>query len=202
MRQNAASQSCQPTKTDTRQDVTPTPWRYRPDLHDDWGWIRGPQPDNGEIAPLVACARSGSWDDAATHDAHRAARTDPYGANAAFIVEAVNSYASLKARVEEQDKLLAEAADWLNSARGSDPQECGCQDHALPPRTAGSRRPSPFQRRGRAMSEIEWFKRFAKAYLEWSHHNMDRIVQDVVNKHSAPQSSGVARSPTNTNQGE
>ncbi len=32
--------------------------------------------------------------------------------------------------------------------------------------------------------EIEWFKRFARVYLMWSHHNMDRIVRDVVKKHS------------------
>lgn len=31
---------------------------------------------------------------------------------------------------------------------------------------------------------IEWFKRFAAAYLRWSHFNMDRIVSDIVKKHS------------------
>ena len=29
---------------------------------------------------------------------------------------------------------------------------------------------------------IEWFKRFAKAYLRWSHFNMDRIVADAVRR--------------------
>lgn len=32
---------------------------------------------------------------------------------------------------------------------------------------------------------IEEFKRFAAAYLRWSHFNMDRIVADVVKKYVA-----------------
>ena len=30
--------------------------------------------------------------------------------------------------------------------------------------------------------EIEYFKRFAKCYLMWSHSNMDRIVRDAIRK--------------------
>ena len=70
---------------------TPTPWAYRPHRHDDWGWIRATSA-NGELAPLVAMARSGSWESAAFFDEHRANNTDPYGANAAFIVKAVNNH--------------------------------------------------------------------------------------------------------------
>lgn len=34
------------------------------------------------------------------------------------------------------------------------------------------------------MTEIEWFKRFAKSYLRWVNFNFDRIVKDVIKKHS------------------
>jgi hypothetical protein len=30
--------------------------------------------------------------------------------------------------------------------------------------------------------EIEWFKRFAKAYLRWVNFNFDRIVSDAVKR--------------------
>jgi hypothetical protein len=29
---------------------------------------------------------------------------------------------------------------------------------------------------------IEWFKRFAAAYLRWANFNFDRIVRDAVNR--------------------
>jgi len=45
----------------------------------------------------------------------------------ALIVEAVNSHEALKARIQEQDAMLAEAADWLNAARGWEPQETGAK---------------------------------------------------------------------------
>ena len=31
---------------------------------------------------------------------------------------------------------------------------------------------------------IEWFKRFAAAYLRWVNFNFDRIASDVIKKHS------------------
>lgn len=33
---------------------------------------------------------------------------------------------------------------------------------------------------------IEWFKRYAASYLRWVNFNFDRIVSDVVKKHSKP----------------
>lgn len=73
---------------------TPTPWIYRSSPHDDWGWIRGPKTEDG-IAPLVAMARSGVWENVEMLDEHRAAKTDPYGANALFIIKAVNNHDAL-----------------------------------------------------------------------------------------------------------
>jgi hypothetical protein len=71
---------------------TPTPWVYRPRDYDDWGWIRGAD------GALAATARSaGEYDS----DEHRRNGTDPFEANAALIVEAVNSHEALKARIAE-----------------------------------------------------------------------------------------------------
>jgi hypothetical protein len=78
---------------------TPTPWEYRPHRHDDWGWIRGPKGD-AEFGPLVATARSGSWDTVDTLGEHRRNGTDPFGANAALIVKAVNNHESLLAALK------------------------------------------------------------------------------------------------------
>jgi hypothetical protein len=79
---------------------TPTPWAYRPNMHDDWGWIRGPRPDGENIAPLVALARGGSWEGEKTFDDHRRNRTDPYAANADLIIKAVNNHDALVSALE------------------------------------------------------------------------------------------------------
>jgi hypothetical protein len=89
---------------------TPTPWTYRPARHDDWGWIRGPKPDNDEVAPLVAIARSGEWETFESNDKHRAAGTDPCGANAAFIVKAVNNHDALVAELQRLFELYGHQA--------------------------------------------------------------------------------------------
>jgi hypothetical protein len=81
---------------------TPTPWVYRPRDYDDWGWIRGPD------GVLAATARSACEYDA---DEHRRNGTDPFEANAAIIVEAVNSHASLKARIQELEAALQVAQE-------------------------------------------------------------------------------------------
>jgi hypothetical protein len=61
---------------------------------DDWGWIRDAE---GMIA---ATARGQNDDDEKTLDDHRRDGTDPYGANAAFIVRAVNSHDALVAALD------------------------------------------------------------------------------------------------------
>lgn len=75
---------------------TPTPWAYRPERHDDWGYIRGPK-EHPDLPGSIAAIARGEY--VHTHDEHRAAGTDPYAANAAFIVEAVNSYDAMKAEL-------------------------------------------------------------------------------------------------------
>lgn len=77
--------------------ATPTPWSYHQDKYDDWGWIHGPD------GSLAAVARSSGEYDA---DEHRRNGTDPYEANARLIVEAVNSHASLKARIQVLESAL------------------------------------------------------------------------------------------------
>ena len=102
-------------------DHTPTPWAYRSSPHDDWGWIRGPKTDDG-IAPLVAMARSGKWEQEGELDQHRINKTDPYGANAAFIVKAVNNHDAL---VKALTDLCDEVASEEQHGDGAD--DSGCQ---------------------------------------------------------------------------
>lgn len=77
---------------------TLTPWVYRPNRFDDWGYIRGPAESGERFGDIAAIARGG---DDKTHDEHRAAGTDPYAANAAFIVKAVNSHEALVKALQE-----------------------------------------------------------------------------------------------------
>jgi hypothetical protein len=69
----------------------PTPWLIKPLSYDDWGWVRDA---NGRLACLARGA------DDKDPDQHRRDKTDPYQANAAFIVEAVNSHERLKADLD------------------------------------------------------------------------------------------------------
>jgi hypothetical protein len=66
---------------------TPGPWEYRPLKYDDWGWVRGPKQPEGDW-PLVACARSGTYETDAELAEHRRNKTDPYEANARLIAAA------------------------------------------------------------------------------------------------------------------
>lgn len=79
---------------------TPTPWALKPHEHDDWGWIR-------DADGNLACIARGRDDK--DFDQHRRDRTDPYAANAAFIVEAVNSHDKLRADIATARKALEEA---------------------------------------------------------------------------------------------
>ena len=81
---------------------TPTPWAYRPKKYDGWGFIRGADGD-------VACVARGETSE--THDAHRAAGTDPYGPNAAFIVKAVNNHDALVKALTELSHMYTHAWD-------------------------------------------------------------------------------------------
>jgi hypothetical protein len=74
-------------------DHTPTPWSYRPLKHDDWGWIRDAD------GSLAATARDGRVM-SERFDEFRAAKKDPYAANAAFIVNAVNNHDALVKALE------------------------------------------------------------------------------------------------------
>lgn len=95
--------TCQPIN-----EHTPTPWAVDPDHRPGMGWnahvVEASDPSN-----RVCFMTSG-----------------PEGKiNAAFIVEAANNYAALKARVAEQDKMLAEAADFLNSTMNMEAMDHG-----------------------------------------------------------------------------
>ena len=65
---------------------TPLPWAVRPQKHDDWGYIRGPD-------GTLACIARGADDK--DFDQHRRDGTNPYAANAELIVRSVNSLPAL-----------------------------------------------------------------------------------------------------------
>jgi hypothetical protein len=93
---------------------TPLPWTYRPHRYDDWGYIRGPKDGLMSVGPIAAIARGESDQ---SHDEHRAAGTDPYAANAAFIVRACNNFdAMLKALQAASEYLESDAADGFRPA--------------------------------------------------------------------------------------
>lgn len=90
---------------------TPTPWVYRQSKFDDWGWIRGPAADGERHGDLAAVAKGG---DDTPFDEHRRNGTDPYAANATFIVKAVNSHEALMKALEEI-AAIAEGSRTVNS---------------------------------------------------------------------------------------
>jgi hypothetical protein len=90
---------------------TPEPWTYRPNLQDDWGFIRS------NDGTLVAVANNSSigFD---KYDEFRKTKQDPFKANAARIVECVNACAGI---TSEQLKRLPEIIDEGTAAL----DECG-----------------------------------------------------------------------------
>jgi hypothetical protein len=84
------------------------PWLYRPCKHDDWGWIRRSRED-GQPGDLVASVRSGQYESEEALDQHRRDKTDPYAANAAFIVRAVNNHGILIRALEDCDGCVSAA---------------------------------------------------------------------------------------------
>ena len=91
--------------------ATPRPWHYRPERFDDWGTIRATPLPGEEVGGFVAFARGGNNHlGEEVYMAHRANKTDPYYANAALIVAAVNALPELLAKVkrlEAQCKALS-----------------------------------------------------------------------------------------------
>lgn len=92
------------------REHTPTPWAYRPNEHDDWGWIRDADGN------LAATARDGRvWSE--DFDRYREAKTDPYEPNAAFICKAVNNHDALVQALKDALCELSHCAAQL-AARG------------------------------------------------------------------------------------
>jgi hypothetical protein len=89
------------------------PWSYRPEEHDDWGFIRGPERDFdwGRIGPIVAISREGGT--ASDHDEHRRNKTDPYEPNGRLIVAAVNALPHLLSEIATLRADLAAAREAL-----------------------------------------------------------------------------------------
>lgn len=66
-------------------------WRYRPDEHDDWGIVKSPVLSDG-FACVLAQFRDPDALDNETLARHRETKTDPWEANARFVVTLVNAY--------------------------------------------------------------------------------------------------------------
>lgn len=63
-------------------------WTYRPQPYDDWGIIRVADPTEEGTLWYIAQVGAGRWVNDDEKNAHRRANTDPYHANAAYIVAA------------------------------------------------------------------------------------------------------------------
>lgn len=113
-----------PTLTERLKDLlakaTPGPWAYRPEMYDDWGFIRGPEVEMpyGPGYPIVAMSREGYMPNAhAGHDEHRRNGTDPYRPNGELIVEAVNAIPALIEALEAEKSRAAILAAELRDCR-------------------------------------------------------------------------------------
>ncbi len=77
------------------------PWLYRPDKHDDWGFIR-------DIEGHCVCVAANSRIGYDQHDEYRRAGKDPYESNARRIIDCVNACAGMDDPAAEIAALKAE----------------------------------------------------------------------------------------------
>ena len=76
---------------------TKEPWAYRPDADDDWGIIRAPVTEQGRwLGGIICQARDPERLGESELAACRAAKIDPWEANARRIVDCVNSLAGIE----------------------------------------------------------------------------------------------------------
>jgi hypothetical protein len=100
---------------------TPGPWHYRPNEHDDWGFVRA-SPDCPDLPGGIICqARDPAALDEATLSEHRKAGTDPWEANARLIAAVPDLYDVVERLVSGSTALVplcAMARDALRKATG------------------------------------------------------------------------------------
>lgn len=92
---------------------TPGPWEYRPQQYDDWGIVRSA---DSAWDGIVARGFGARYLDESEEDRHRAARTDPYEANARLIAAAPELYDALVAAVALLRAFVHEDTDRLAAA--------------------------------------------------------------------------------------
>ena len=92
------------TLGELEKEATPAPWLYRPQPHDDWGYIRSA---DGEV---VATARAGRFVSETEKDEQRRAKTDPYARNAVFIACARSAVPRLIAALAAAQATIAMSA--------------------------------------------------------------------------------------------
>jgi hypothetical protein len=96
------------TETTAVVQHSPLPWRVRPVVFDDWGLIR----DADDRIAAKALRLLGDCDEM---DRHRRDGTDPYDANAAFIVRAVNNHYALLETAKTLREALASLCRVMNT---------------------------------------------------------------------------------------
>lgn len=85
---------------------TPGPWAYRPQKYDDWGYVRGPEQDDG-FQPFICQAKDMRAMDDDVLNEHRRNGTDPWEANARLIAAAPD----LLAASESMERALLQMMD-------------------------------------------------------------------------------------------
>lgn len=100
-------------------------WSYRPLEHDDWGIVRGEEIDLWEwkSRPIIAQFR-GRQDEKELSE-HRLNKTDPWGADAKFVVALVNLYRTGQIVAVSDDAMVEWVANAISSADldGPEPEE-------------------------------------------------------------------------------
>jgi hypothetical protein len=124
-----------------RTEATPTPWAYKPQEMDDWGFIRGPADERG-LRWVVARSHAGHRSPFYDAGYHRANGTDPFEPNGRFIVEAVNALpellsaiTALQARVVELEGRIAAAKSVIETGGDRETGRSGmgrCPHNRLP----------------------------------------------------------------------
>lgn len=87
------------------------PWAYRPQEHDDWGFIRTTIASDAGWCPVVAVSRE--IEGGKSHSEHRRDKTDPYEPLGKLIVAAVNALPSLLARIEALEAASVAAVPFM-----------------------------------------------------------------------------------------
>jgi len=98
---------------------SPTPWAYRSQEGDDWGFIRTTVANDAGWHPVVAVARYVGNPTDADLGEHRRNKTDPSFGNAEMIVRSVNNHDALVDAAREALRALESAKAFIAEKQGT-----------------------------------------------------------------------------------